>query len=194
MWVLNTGRLRHQSVCGISQVSSTTESGQSLLDWTLIKEEYGNIASTIGLVVSTLGFIYTIYQVRKTRQAAEKAQEILNRAGHQIVFTQIFTALTMGREIGNYCRSQEWNRAIDRCEQLRILLANHVKDTRLEPDERDHITSHIDELSLIIRRLGKIARKEEPPDFSQRAMESLDKIIISLSQIDGRLRTEMLEA
>lgn len=168
------------------------------MDWTFIKKEYGNIASTIGLFVSIVGFIVTVYKVRKVRKAAEKAQEIvretLSRVGHQLISTQINTAVRIGQEIGNSCRSQQWNRAIDRCEQLRILLANQVEDSRLKDSEYHFIKAAIDDLSLIMQELEKIERQEGTLELPPREMESLNKIVIHLSRIDGRLRNKMLEA
>jgi len=161
-------------------------------------EEYGNIASIAGLFVSIAGFIFTLYQVWKTRRAAEKAQEIarevLNRAGHQLLTAQINTAVTMPKEIGNFCSSKQWDMAIDRCKQLQMLLANQVEDSRLKDSERLQIKTHIDDLSLIVRKLDEIKRQEGMLELPQKEMESLDKIVISLSRIDGRLRNKMLEA
>jgi hypothetical protein len=159
-------------------------------------EEYGNIASVVGLFVSIAGFMFTLYQVWKTRKAAEKAQEIareaLNRVGHQLLAAQINTALTIGQEIGNFCSSKQWNLAIDRCRQLQILLANQVEDTRLR-DEHQHIKAHIADLSLIMRKLEEIERQEGMHELPSREMEFLNKIVISLSRIDGRLRNKILE-
>lgn len=167
------------------------------MDWIWIKEEYGNIASALGLVVSIVGFIVTVYKVRKVRKAAEKAQEItreaLNRVGQQLFFTQIIAAVRIGQEIGSFCRLKQWGKAFDRCEQLRILLANQVEDSRLKDSERLFIASAIDDLSLIVRKLEEIERQEGILELPPREMESLDKIVISLSRIDGRLRNKMLE-
>lgn len=83
--------------------------------------------------------------------------------------------------------------AIDRCEQLRIVLAGVVDDSKLEGDERKTVTTAIDDLLLITRHLDGIGQEKRTPAVPTRMMETLDRIVISLTRIDGRLRTAALE-
>jgi len=167
------------------------------LDWSDLKQHYGNIASVVGLVVSVLGFSFTLYQVRKSRSAAERAQamarEAIDRVSSRLFFTQITIAVRLVQEVRSFCRAADWHRAIDRCEQLRIVLAGVVDDPKLQGDDQTSVTSAIDDLLLIIRHLEGIGQGKKSPSVPARMIETLDRIVISLTRIDGRLRTAALE-
>lgn len=167
------------------------------MDWSDLKNHYGNIASVGGLVVSLLGFTFTLWQVRKSRTAAERAQvmarEAVERVSSRLFFTQIMTAVRLVQEVRSFCRATDWNRAVDRCEQLRIVLAGVVDDSKLHGDERAGVANAIDDMLLIMRHLEGIGQGKKSPAIPPRMMETLERIVISLTRIDGRLRTVALE-
>lgn len=167
------------------------------MDWSDFKHHYGNIASVVGLIVSVLGFSFTLYQVRKSRTAAERAQtmarEAIDRVSSRLFFTQITIAVRLVEEVRTFCRAKDWHRAVDRCEQLRIVLAGVVDDSKLQGDERKTVTLAIDDLSLIRGHLDGISQEKRTPTVPTRMMNTLDKIVISLTRIDGRLRAIALE-
>jgi hypothetical protein len=166
------------------------------VDWSF-KQHYGNIASVVGLVVSVLGFSFTLWQVRKSRTAAERAQviarEAIARVSSRLFFTQVTTAVRLVQEVRSFCRATDWHRAIDRCEQLRMVLAGVVDDSRLQDDERGAVGTAMDDLLLILQRLEVITQGKKQQTIAPRMMESLDRIVISFTRIDGRLRTLDLE-
>jgi len=167
------------------------------VDWSFIENHYGNIASVLGLIVSVLGFSFTLYQVRKSRTAAERAQamaqEAIDRVSSRLFFTQITIAVRLVQEVRSYCRAKDWHRAVDRCEQLRIVLAGVVDDSKLRGEERNTVTKAIDDLLLIMGHLDGIGQEERSPTVPTRMMKALDRIVISLTRIDGRLRAVALE-
>ena len=167
------------------------------MDWSDLKHHYGNIASVVGLVVSILGFGFTLYQVRRSRTAAETAQtmarEAIERVSSRLFFTQISDAVRLIQEVRTSCRAMDWHRAVDRCEQLRILLGGVVDDKKLQGDERKTVTKAIDDLLLIMEHLDGISQKGGVPTVPTRMMKTLDRIVISLARIDGRLRSVALE-
>lgn len=167
------------------------------MDWSFFKNHYGNIASVAGLVVSVIGFSFTLYQVRKSRSAAERAQamarEAIDRVSSRLFFTQITIAVRLVQEVRSFCRAKDWQRAVDRCEQLRIVLAGVVDDSKLQGDERKTVSKAIDDLLLIMGHLDGIGHEERSPSVPTRMMKSLDRIVITLTRIDGRLRAVALE-
>src|SRR5437870_7382870 len=92
--------------------------GEETLDW--FKAHYGNIASVLGLVVSLLGFSFTLWQVRKSRTAAERAQvrksrtaaeraqaiarEAIERVASILFLNQITTAVRLAHDVRNSSR------------------------------------------------------------------------------------------
>jgi len=167
------------------------------VDWSFLKNHYGNVASVVGLLVSLLGFSFTLWQVRKSRTAAERAQVMaraaIDRVSSRLFFTQITIDVRLVQEVRNFCRAKDWHRAIDRCEQLRIVLAGVVDDSKLQVDERKTVTRAIDDLLLIMGHLDGIGQEEKIPNVPTRMMKTLDRIVISLTRIDGRLRAVALE-
>lgn len=167
------------------------------MDWSDLKNHYGDIASVVGLVVSMLGFSFTLWQVRKSRTAAERAQmiahEAIDRVSSRLLFTQIATAVRLVQEVRSFCRASDWPRAVDRCEQLGIVLAGVVDDAKLKGEERAAVSSAMDYLSLIVRHIEAIGQGKKLALVPPRMMETLDRIVVLLSRIDGRLRTVALE-
>lgn len=159
--------------------------------------QYGNYASVAGLSVSILGFAFTIWQVIKSRKAAEEAKKIareaINRISFQLFFTQVTSAARLGQELRNLARLKQWHRAIDRTEQLRTLLASLTEDTQLLGQEQTAMTNAIDDLSLVLRHLEGIDQGKKQQIVPPKMMESLDRIILSLSRTEGRLRNIRLE-
>lgn len=70
----------------------------------------GLILTIMGLVISALGFWFTIYQVKKTRDAAEaakaKADELKNQAGVFDVSVEVSRATNSLRQVLAFIRSK----------------------------------------------------------------------------------------
>jgi len=144
-----------------------------------------------------LGFSFTLWQVRKSRTAAERAQalarEALDRVSSRLFFTQIIDAVRNVQEVRSFCRAKDWVRAVDRCEQLRVVLAGVVDASTLHDNERERVAAAIDDLSLIGRHLEGIDQGRKSPGIPPKMMDTLDRIVVSLTRIDGRLRKLALE-
>jgi signal transduction histidine kinase len=159
--------------------------------------QYGNYASVLGLVTSLLGFGFTIWQVIKSRKAAEEAKmiarEAIRRISYQLFFTQVASASRLGQELQGFIRSKEWHRAIDRTEQLNMLLANLTENTQLSEGERGELSVAIRDLSSVLSRLEAIREGTKQPVVPPKMMELLHRIILSLSHLEGRLENISLE-
>jgi uncharacterized iron-regulated membrane protein len=81
----------------------------------------------VALVVGVLGFGYTIYQVRKTRSAAEAAQEAAERAikesRHAVRAMIAGGTLRWVSELRDAVRSEAWDLAARRANDLADLIA-----------------------------------------------------------------------
>jgi hypothetical protein len=166
------------------------------VDWSFWSQ-YGNYASVAGLIVSILGFIFTIWQVIKSRKAAEEAKvmarEAINRVSAQLFFTQVTTAIRLIQELRGFSRSKQWHRAIDRCEDARILLADFMDDSRLLYHEQQEISLVRDDIILIIRHIERILRDKEVRDLETNMVIALDKMVNTLSRINGRMKRLSVE-
>lgn len=172
-------------------------SQEGLLSWEPLLSTYGDLASIVGLILTFIGFAFTLRKVVQTRRAAEEATRIAKGAIAQ-VSTRLFSnriadGIRLAFELKNACRMQQWERAIDRCEQLRFLLASIVEDSNIRPDEGAYISVAIDDLGLILRRLEGITRGGRATSLPPKMREALDTLTTELGRLDGRLRNAALE-
>lgn len=166
------------------------------MDWSFWMQ-YGNYASVAGLIISIAGFSFTLWQVIKSRKAAEEAEaiarEAINRIGSQLIFTHITAAIRLIQDVRNFCRLQQWHRAIDKCEEVRIRLAEYVDDPKLEDREHREILIAIDDLTLIIQHIESIVRNKKPLDLEMGMEITLDNMVTMLTKVNGRMRALAME-
>jgi hypothetical protein len=166
------------------------------VDWSFWSQ-YGNYASVVGLIVSVLGFAFTIWQVIKSRKVAEEAKviarEAINRISTHLFFTQVTTAIKLIQELRNFSRLKQWHRAIDRCEEVRILLADFAVDPRLLYDEQQEVSIAVDDLTLVMQHLENIIRDKKINELEPGMVITLDKLLSRLSRINGRIKVMSLE-
>ena len=170
---------------------------ESLLVWEPLLTAYGNLASIVGLILTIMGFAFTAWKIIQTRRSAEEATRIAKGAIAQIstrLFSnQIADGVRLASELKNTCRMEQWERAIDRCEQLRLLLASVVEDRNIRPDESNYISVAIDDLGLILRRLEGMTREGSATSLTPNMQKVLDTLTITLGRLDGRLKNAALE-
>lgn len=144
-----------------------------------------------------MGFAFTAWKIIQTRRSAEEATRIAKGAIAQIstrLFSnQIADGVRLASGLRDTCRMEQWERAIDRCERLRLLLASVVEDPNIKPDEGDYISESIDDLGLILRRLEEITRGGRATSLSPNMREVLDNLTITLGRLDSRLKNAALE-
>ena len=158
---------------------------------------YGNLASIVGLILTLIGFVFTAWKIIQTRRSAEEATRIAKGAITQIstrLFSnQIADGVRLASELRNACRMEQWERAIDRCEQLRLLLASVVEDSNIRLGESNYISEAIDDLGLILRRLEEITRGGRATSLTPNMQKVLDTLTITLGRLNGRLKNSALE-
>jgi hypothetical protein len=153
--------------------------------------------SVAGLIVSIAGFGFTIWQVIKSRKAAEEAKDIareaINRIGSQLIFTHITATIRLIQDVRNFCRLKQWDRAIDRCEEVRIRLADFVDDPKLQDREQREISIAIDDLTLIIQHIESIVRNKKPLELEMGMEIILHNMVVMLGKVNGRMRALAME-
>ncbi|HZS45499.1 MAG TPA: hypothetical protein VFC63_10385 [Blastocatellia bacterium] len=166
------------------------------MDWSFWSQ-YGNYASVAGLLVSVVGFGFTIWQVIKSRKAAEEAKliasEAINRIRTQLFFTEVTTAIRLIQELRNFSRLKQWHRVIDRCDDVRILLAEFMDDSKLLDEEQQEISLVRDNIIVMIRHIERILDGNEPGTLDTSMAIALDKMVNTLSRINGRMKRLSIE-
>ena len=86
-----------------------------------------DVASLVGLAITFVGFAATIWNVRKTKRAAEEARrtagETLRRLAAQVLTSEIAAAVLTVSNIEVACREQQWPTALEGCNEVRAQLS-----------------------------------------------------------------------
>ena len=171
---------------------------------------FGNVASVLGLLVSLVGFMLTIWTVLQTQRMSKDAQEKIQKAFSEaqeetrsaveriglhllVTETDILLQIIMGlRQAGV---QGQWQLAMAHCMEARLATMRLAGNPHLHEEENETLRSGGEDLNLIHRyiereRLGADAVIPGLPDQKTKA---LDKMISALGQLQARLRKQTLE-
>jgi hypothetical protein len=159
--------------------------------------EYGDRASVLGTALTLIGFTFTLWQLIRTRKAAEQARQIaseaLARVSSGLLLGQVSSGVRLITELSGACRLEQWDRAIDRCEQLQLLFASIVENAVLGPEEKSYITNAVDDLKSIRRQLEERERGSKSSPLPMKMRDILDELTAFLGRLDARLKRVVLE-
>ena len=162
-----------------------------------LKDHYGDLASVVGLLVTFVGFFVTIWNVRKTKQAAEEARqaarEAVSRIGSQILANEIGSALELVRQTDAACRERNWSGASYQCDEARFRLAQLLNNLELNAAERKLHRVAYEDLGETLTEVHKLQKSTKPQDSSVQLGKRLHEMIKILGQIKGRLQSKVLE-
>ncbi len=174
----------------------------------------GNTTSILGLLISLVGFVFTIWTVldtqRTTRESEKRIEEAV-RAGRRETreavakiawqllredCTEIYTRLTQARLMTRQ-QPQQWFLALDRCEQVRAVCQNLLNSEFLTLEEKRAVEEGAVGINGVIRyveqnRLGVTGIAAAQP-LPRKHSNVLDTFLISLERIAGRLRRIVVE-
>ena len=120
--------------------------------------DIANLAvSVASLVIAICGFAIAIWQIRRTRTAAEAAEAAATAARASMFSVTSLLDLSQAsmliEQLKELYRNEEWRRAVDRCTQLRQILTR-VK-SRLPEEKRDKIDDAIHHLFYLERTTNR---------------------------------------
>ncbi|WP_425622379.1 hypothetical protein ACPS74_12650 [Methylocystis sp. SB2] len=106
--------------------------GAAFLNW-IAENHVGDLASIAGVLISVVGFVLTVYNVRRSRKAAEHARDAAQSVKNSIqTFETVFDlsrVIGLLEEVKRSHRNNEWALLPDRYAALRktlINVKNHV--------------------------------------------------------------------
>jgi len=163
-----------------------------------LKEHYGDIASVIGLLVSLVGFVATIWNVLRAKQASEEAKQaaraVVTRIRTHLLINKLALVLDHVRAIDRSCRNMDWEAAIENCDEARTTLSGVKQHEVLNDSEKVFFDKAINTLGELIPYLESNQRSKRPrPVIHERRME-LHLLIVELSDLHGRLSSSAIEA
>ena len=155
---------------------------------------WGNLGPIAGLIVAVGGFAIAIWQITRTRRAAEAAEQavVATRASlaAKLTIADLVRASERIQEIKRLHREHEWSRALDRYHDMRIMLADvRARHPSLADEQRSTIQGAIDQLGTIEARVARpggigsdLATIERYDEFLLRAQSTLDELASDLQQ------------
>lgn len=162
--------------------------------WAWIVEQYGNLASVIGLGLT----LYVMWSLRRIRQATEAAiQYAVGRVRSQWVLYEVIGLHQRLRELVSFIGQRNWSRSLDRCYEARNHLSFLLDQPELSGPERLRLATVGSDLATVANKLEKISRstaKKRLPDLTSTQKVQLDNIIQFAGRLEARLKHQALEA
>jgi len=162
-----------------------------------LEEHYGDIASVVGLLVTFVGFLVTIRNVRKAREAAEDARsasrQAVARISAQLIANETELSLQFMKQTESAIHERQWISARLRCVEARNWLARLLPNRNLQSDERTAINTACDDIGMIILELEKLCSNPELVKSPPRVGKKLHESIKIVTRIKARLDNRPLE-
>lgn len=169
----------------------------------------GIAVSAGGSLLTLAGLVATFVQAKRSATAAEEAAEIAKRSLSEVrgrvLHIEVGAAHRLAVDLRAAGRDGNWNKTLDRCDQLRSKLAVFVADDLLSSDEQDTVLSAIDDMDLVARAVERYLEVKAEPQLpapkmagkivpiSSQGRDSLDTLVRFLAILEGRLRRSALE-
>src|SRR5262249_54122681 len=167
----------------------------------------GNIASIVGLAVSVLGFVVTIWTVLDARQqikdagdraanavaqASEEARRAIGGIAAQLRAADCAVLRSGVEDLRQAAQDTKWTRAVYRCQECRLVAYRLAHDQHLAGPEASALRQAADDLQLILRFIEKNRLAGQAGLLQERHVQALDDMIGLLAQIQARFHHEPL--
>lgn len=167
----------------------------------------GNILGVVGLAVSVVGFVVTIWTVldarEQIRQAGNRAEEAIHHAreegrqtiagiADQFLAADCAALLRSVEDLRQAAQDRKWPRAVYRCQECRFVAYRLAPHLRLADQERSELRRAADDFLLIQRFIENYRLDGQSGTLKPAALNSLDRTIGLLQQIQSRLYHEPL--
>ncbi len=145
---------------------------------------FGNILSIAGILIALVGFFLTIRAARKSRTAAQQAEQAVQRMRDDIrkydTVAEFSTALSIMEEIKRLHREGAWKVLPDRYSTLRqLLISIRATNPSLSNKQKEIMQNALMHFTGIERQVEKVnATNQIPPSIPR-----LNSIVSN--QIDG---------
>jgi hypothetical protein len=131
-----------------------------------LREQWGNLASVLGLLVGLIGFSLTIWNVVKSKKAAQTAKEAVDEVRERIrafnTVADLAQAVAILEEIKRLQRARQWRVVLDRYATLRkYIIQIGVQHPLLTPERRSVLTGTTRQLLEIEKGLEKDVDRDD---------------------------------
>jgi len=174
----------------------TTTTLQSLNSFVL--NGMGDWASVLGVLIALGGFGITIWNVRRTKTAAERAEQMVGRIREDVVridtVSDCSTAISLMEQIRGHLRDGKIERLPDKVSGLRkIFIQIRKTNTQLSPDQQRSLQSAVTDFRAIEEKVVK-ALADEPISLDIprlhsticRKADSVQEMLVEIKNSIGR--------
>lgn len=164
------------------------------------KTHFPDYASVLGLLITIVGFIVTIYNVIKSKNASILAEETVNNVRTDLRLYQTVSgfsnAIAIMDEVKRLHRQKEWKLLPDRYSNLRkSLISIRFNNPILSEQEQKEIQSSIAQFSGLEKLIDEYLLSENPkeiniPKINSRVSKQIDRIQQILVNLSNKIGTE----
>jgi hypothetical protein len=164
-----------------------------------IKNRWGDFANLVGIIVSVVGFIYTIRQVARSKEAAQRAEKAALNVRAKILMTDtvidLSSAIAIMEEIQRLHRSGSWGQLPDRYSALkRLLISIRTSAPGLQEQHSTALLSSLQHFSDIEKKVEKALDGNTAPlnvpKFNEIVSLQLDRVHEILSVLKQQIGIE----
>jgi hypothetical protein len=156
----------------------------------IVDHKIGDLASIAGVLISIVGFGLTVHGVRKSKNAAIRAEEAATAMRDSIrlldTIIDFAAAISLLEEIKRLHRAQAWNALPDRYAALRKLLISVRRGVDLRENQESMIQSAITNLLTIETQVEKAIGTNTSPSvhkLNTLLSTDLDNLIAVLTDL-----------
>lgn len=120
--------------------------------------DYGNVASVVGLVITLIGFVLIWFGQRKLRQTVRQS---LDKVAVQLYLSEVGNLLQLINGVREACRSREVARAIDKCQDARVIAIRLAGNPTVTKDEAIALRGGDNDLRLLLTHLERLQERSE---------------------------------
>jgi hypothetical protein len=167
-----------------------------ILNW-IAENHVGDLASLAGVAISVGGFIVTVWNVRRTRSAAERAEAAANEArrvvrGYETV-SEFSAAIAIMEEVKRLHRAGQIDMLLERYAALRKVL---IGVRKLSPSIDDSMAMKIQNAIATLATMEDLVEKSRseasPPNFVRlnrllsRDIDDLHSVLVDMQVAGGK--------
>lgn len=153
-----------------------------------------DLSGMLSIAISLVGFTATIFNVAKSRTAAQRAEEAAVEAKNRIMFydtlSNVADAVSAMEEIKRHQREENWKLLLERYSYVRkLLIGIRVTHPRLTDDQQSALQGAIKYLYDAEISIEQALRKDDIPDNASRITALMSKHLDNVRQVLAELKS-----
>jgi hypothetical protein len=162
----------------------------------IVDNRLGDWASVLGIVITVVGFIATLINVARSKNAAEQAQLAVDRVRHDMkkmdTVSEIAAVLTTMEEIKRLHRKGEWEILPERYSALRkSLITIRCSTSNLTDDQQTTLQSAIGQFAALEKHVEELnipnGDKPDVPKLNGIVSRQIDRLHETFTEIKNQI-------